>query len=191
MPRLQSLASFGRAMVSETVPSSVCWRANSATASPILLRTDVSCSLPRHCSMRERMASRSGWLSVRKASAVCPLALLDGFEDCRLKRTAANVRVWQNSQLGEWETQGQQAHGRVRGEVNLLRKAHQQHIWPLGEPFVVQLLLGSRPLHIVRGLEASKQIGQGCVYVLGEGRHAVGPWRRVCRRGALKRQGNG
>ena len=89
------------------------------------------------------------------------------------------------------QTQGQQAHGRVRGEVNLLRKAHQQHIWPLGEPFIVQLLLGSRPLHIVWRLEAPQQVGQGCVYVLGEGGHAVGPCRRVCRREALKRQGNG
>lgn len=100
MVRLQLLASVGNAVVSGTVPSSVCCRASSATASPILLRTDVSCSLPRHCSMRERMASRSGWLSVRKASAVCPLALLHGFEDCRLKRTAANVRVWQGGQRG-------------------------------------------------------------------------------------------
>jgi hypothetical protein len=74
-------------------PSSVCWRASSATASPILPRTELSVSLARQESSLARIASRSGALRVRKRSTVPPEAAFRGFEDWRLKMTAANVRV--------------------------------------------------------------------------------------------------
>jgi hypothetical protein len=77
----------------ESSPSSVCCRANSATASPTLLRTELSVSLARQVSNFARIASRSGSPRVRKRSCVWPLAALRGFEDWRLKMTAANVRV--------------------------------------------------------------------------------------------------
>jgi len=76
------------------LPSSVCWRASSATASPTFVRTDVSVSLARHWRSFARMASRSAGLSVRNRSAVWPEAALRGFDDCRLKMTAAKVRVY-------------------------------------------------------------------------------------------------
>lgn len=66
------------------------------------------------------------------------------------------------------------AHSRVRRKVNLLREAHQEHIWPLGEPFIVQLLLRRGPLHVVRRLETPQQVGEGGVDILRERRHAVG-----------------
>lgn len=64
-------------------------------------------------------------------------------------------------------------YGRVWGKVDLLRQAHQEHVGPLGEPLVVQLLLGSRALHIVRRLQAAQQVGEGGVHVLRERRHAA------------------
>jgi hypothetical protein len=76
------------------LPSSVCCRASSATASPTLLRTELSVSLVRQPSSFARMASRSASLSVRKRSAVWPEADFRGFDDWRLKMTAANVRVY-------------------------------------------------------------------------------------------------
>lgn len=86
--------------------------------------------------MRARMASRSGGASVRKASAVWPLAPLRGLEDWRRKRTAAKVRVWRAGQLSSTSRSALStlywgAHARVRGKVNLLGQAHQEHLWPL------------------------------------------------------------
>ena len=77
----------------EFVPSSVCWRASSATASPTLLRTELSGSLLRHWSSFARIASRSAGLRVKKRSAVWLEGVFRGLEDWRLKMTAANVRV--------------------------------------------------------------------------------------------------
>lgn len=64
-------------------------------------------------------------------------------------------------------------HRGVRGEVNLLRQAHEEHVGPLGEPFLVQLLFGGGPLDIVGGLEAAQQVGEGGVNVLGKRGHVV------------------
>ena len=75
------------------VPSSVCWRASSATASPTLPLTEASASLARHCSSFARMASRSAGWRVRNRSAVWPEGVLRGLDDWRLKMTAAKVRV--------------------------------------------------------------------------------------------------
>jgi hypothetical protein len=81
------------------LPSSVCCRASSATASPTLLRTELSVSLARQCRSFARIASRSAGLRVRKRSAVWPEDAFRGLEDCRLKMTAANVRVYTECKL--------------------------------------------------------------------------------------------
>jgi hypothetical protein len=61
--------------------SSVCCRASSATASPTLLLTDVSCSVARHSSNFARMAFRSASGRVKKRSCVSPERDFRGFED--------------------------------------------------------------------------------------------------------------
>jgi hypothetical protein len=94
MPRLSVSAVSLLPLRHAMLPSSVCWRASSATASPTLLRTELSVSLVRHPSSFARIASRSASLRVRKRSAVWPEADFRGFEDWRLKMTAANVRVY-------------------------------------------------------------------------------------------------
>jgi hypothetical protein len=59
-------------------------------------------------------------------------------------------------------------------EFNLLGEAHQEHIGPLGDPFLVQLLLGRRALHIVRRLEALQKSRERRVDLGGKDGHIRG-----------------
>jgi hypothetical protein len=61
-------------------------------------------------------------------------------------------------------------------QLNLLRQAHEQDLWPLGDPFLVQLVLCGGALDIVGRLEALQQGGQGSVYFGREDRHGVWMW---------------
>lgn len=69
------------------------------------------------------------------------------------------------------ETAG--SYGRVWGEVDLLRQAHEQHVGPLGEPFVAQLLLGGGALDVVGRLQTAQQVCEGGVHILRERRHGA------------------
>ena len=165
------------------VPSSVCWRASSATASPTLARTDASVSLARQLSSLARMASRSAGLRVRKRSAVWPEGAFRGFDDCRRKMTAANVRVYKSVVSpcsAPCPRRWRGTYRRVLRQLNLLREAHQEHFGPLRNPFVVQLLLGGGSLHVVGRLEALQQAGQGRVHFGGQDRHGAGVCPGVC-----------
>jgi hypothetical protein len=63
------------------------------------------------------------------------------------------------------------AHRSVLCQLDLLRKAHQEHVRPLGNPFLVQLLFSARSLHIVRRLEALQQSRKRGVHFGWENRH--------------------
>jgi len=100
------------------------------------------------------MASRSGALSVKNRSEVWPEAAFRGFEDWRLKMTAAKVRVYEFISACQHLLGVNMAYRSVLRQLNLLREAHQEHLGPLGHPFLVQLRLGSRSLDIVGRLQA-------------------------------------
>lgn len=157
------------------LPSSVCCLASSATASPTLERTELSASLARHCSSFPRIASRSGAWRVRKRSTVCPEAFLRGLEDWRLKITAAKVRVCKlvSTHTGAASPFHDMTYRRLLGQLDLLGQAHQQDLWSLGNPLVVELLLGGCARDIVGRLEALQQVRKGGVYFGREDRHGV------------------
>jgi hypothetical protein len=78
--------------------------------------------------------------------------------------------------MGDGAAAHGQAYRRVLGQLYLLRQAHEQDIWALGD-FLVQLLLGGGALHIVGRLEALQEACEGAVDVFGENRHCG---RRRC-----------
>lgn len=58
-------------------------------------------------------------------------------------------------------------------QLDLLGKPHQEDFGPLGNPFVVELLLCCRALDVVGRLEALQQGGQRRVDLGGEDRHVA------------------
>ena len=66
----------------------------SATASPILFRTELVPSPPSASSNLDLMTYPCSWGRERKVSTVSPLSILRAFDAIRRKMTAAKDRVW-------------------------------------------------------------------------------------------------
>lgn len=82
--------------------------------------------------------------------------------------SCVSVRVTAVKRVHDFTT-----YGRLLCQLNLLRQAHQQDLWSLGNPFLVQLLLGRCALDIVGRLEALQQAGKGVVDFGRQDRHGV------------------
>lgn len=92
--------------------------------------------------------------------------------------TAANVRVCKLVS-GRVEAAGRvrvRTYGCFLGQLNLLREAHEEDLWPLGNPLLVQLLLCGCARDIVGRLEALQEAREGGVDFGREDRHGVRWW---------------
>jgi hypothetical protein len=82
---------------------------------------------------------------------------------------------------------------RLLGQFDLLGQAHQQNLWSLGNPLIVELLLSGCARDIVGRLEALQQVRKGGVYFGREDRHGVWWWwvSWAAARGGYKETGVG
>ena len=133
------------------IPLSVYCLAISATASPILFRTWLTCSVARLRSICCLIATLASLLREKKRSLDSFVSgfFLD-FDACFLKRTAANERAWTVIRFMT-SVLTCTPYRYVLGAIYLLHQAHEQDIWAIDHPVIGEVFFCLRPYIIVRG----------------------------------------